>query len=278
MPRLALLALLPALLLVAACGDGTEDLPTGDLTSADAVADAMLQRYNANVGEVETFTVTGAGARARYTVSGDTTGLDRFNPPEVTPAEEGVAPSVPAQLLLDQVPNVPRLARGLRTAAFRGPINRDGRRAYVFTTDDPGALFGEPGIPSNDTTSAIEFSVYVDADAFDVIEISQVVSSDSLQRPITSRTLYSNFQTTDGLTLAHTVQRIETGVNQMMDDTDRMLLGGNIGIEIERMKMEPASPERDAQIAELQAQQRIVAEGVSELTLEVTSVQVGAEE
>ena len=79
----------------------------------------------------------------------------------------------------------------------------------------------------------------------------------------------------NGVTLAHTGSRIETGVNQLMDDTDRMLMGGQVGIQIERLKMEPPSPARDAQIAELEAQQRLVAEGISEMTLEVESVSVG---
>ena len=278
MPRLALLAFLPAFLFVAACGDGGGEaaLPTGDLTSGSDVADAMLLRYQNNLGGVETFTVTGAGATATYRTSGDTTGLDRFATPELAAAEDGVTPRTAAQLLFDQVPNVPRLAQGLRAAAFRGPISRDGRRAYVFTTSDPGSLFGEPGLATNqDSTTSIEFSVYVDADAFDVIEISQVVTADSLARPITSRTIYSDFQETNGVTLAHTVSRIETGVNQLMDDTDRMLMGGQVGIQIERLKMEPPSPARDAQIAELEAQQRLVAEGISEMTLEVESVSVG---
>ena len=52
-------------------------------------------------------------------------------------------------------------------------------------------------------------------------------------------------------------------------------MGGQVGIQVERLKMEPPSPARDAQIAELEAQQRLVAEGISEMTLEVESVSVG---
>ncbi|WP_420456941.1 hypothetical protein [Rubrivirga sp.] len=276
MPRLALLALLPALLLVSACGDRAE-APAEDLTTAGAVADAMLARYADNLGDVEAFTVVGGGAEARYSLSGDTTGLDRFGPPQVAPVGDA-APQMAAQLLFVQVPNVPRIARGLRSAELAGPLTRDGRRAYVLSTTDPGALFGEPGLASTDTTETREFRVYVDADRFDVLEIYQLVASDTLRQPITSRILYSDFQETDGVTLPHTVRQIETGLNLAMADDDRMLMGGQLGIQKERLKMEPPTPERDAQIANLEAQQRVIAEGISEMTLEVEAVRVGAEE
>ncbi|PAP78093.1 hypothetical protein [Rubrivirga marina] len=277
MPRFARLALLPALLVLAACGDDAPDLPTEDLATADAVADAMLLRYEANLGDVDAFTVTAAGAEARYTRSDDTTGLDQFGTPEIRAAGDAT-PRAEAQLLYVQVPNVPRLAAGLRGAALSGPLTRDGRRAYGLTTDDPGALFGEPGLATRDTTETREFRVYVDAGTFDVLEIYQVVSADTLRQPITSRIIYSDFQETDGVVLPHTVQQVETGMNQAMDDADRMVMGGQIGIAIERLKMEPASPERDQQMADLEAQQRIVAEGINEMTMEVSSVRVGADE
>jgi predicted small lipoprotein YifL len=272
--RSALLALVSVLAL-AACGDDAPDLPTEDLATADAVADAMLARYESNLGDVEAFTVVAAGAEARYAVSDDTTGLDRFGTPDIGPVGDA-APEPEAQLLFVQVPNVARLAAGLRGATLAGPLARDGRRAYGLTTDDPGALFGQPGVASRDTTETREFRVYVDAATFDVLEIYQIVSADSLAQPITSRIIYSDFQETDGLVLPHTVQQVETGMNQAMDDADRMVMGGQIGMAIERLKMEPASPERDAQLADLEAQQRIVAEGVTDMTMEVTSVRVGA--
>lgn len=275
--RLARLALLPALLVLAACGDDAPDLPTEDLVLASDVADAMITRYEANLGDVDAFTVVAAGAEARYRVSDDTTGLDRFGAPDIGPAGDAT-PEAEAQLLFVQVPNVPRLAAGLRGATLSGPLSRDGRRAYGLTTDDPGALFGQPGLASRDTTETREFRVYVDAATFDVLEIYQVVSADSLRQPITSRIIYSDFQETDGIVLPHTVQQIETGMNQAMDDADRMVMGGQIGIAIERLKMEPASAERDAQLADLEAQQRIVAEGITDMTMRVSSVRRGAAE
>ncbi len=277
MPRLAFLVLLPVLVLASACGDPTE-APAEELTSVDAVTDAMLARYTDNLGDVESFTVVGGGAEARYTVSGaDTTGLDRFDPPQVTPVGDA-APESEAQLLFVQVPNVPRLARGLQTADLAGPLTRDGRRAYVLTTTDPGALFGEPGLSTPDTTETREFRVYVDADRFDVLEIYQLVASDTLRAPVTSRIIYSDFQETGGVTLPHTVRQIQTGLNLTIPDDERMLMGGQLGIAMEQLRRQPASPERDARVAHIEAQQRMIGEGLSEATLTVESVRVGAEE
>ena len=279
MSRSARLVLLPALVLLAACGDeATVDVPEEALTTADAVADAMLQRYESNLGDVEAFTVVAEGAEARYTLSEDTTGLDRYGTPQVGPADDGPPPAPAAQLLFVQVPNVPRLAAGLRTATLTGPLSRDGRRAYGLTTDDPGALFGEPGLAAPDTTETREFRVYVDAAAFDVIEIYQIVMADTLRQPITSRLIYSDFQETDGVVLPHTVRQVETGLHLAMADADRMVMGGQLGIARERLLMEPQSAERDAQIADIEAQQRLVADGISELTLTVDAVRVGPEE
>lgn len=278
MPRLGLLALLPALLVVSACGD--RSAPTAlpeEVASADALADAMLQRYETNLGGVEAFTVIGGGAQARYTLSGDTTGLDRFSPPEVGPVGDGSAATEASQLLNVQVPNVPRMARGLRTADFSGPLTRDGRRAYVLTTTDPGALFGEPGTVPADTSETREFRVYVDAQDYDVLEIYQVVALDSLQNAVTSRILYSNFQETDGVTLPHTIRQIDTGLDATMDETQKMLIGGQIGMARNQASMMPDSPEKEARLAALDAQQRALTEGVREVILEVESVRVGPE-
>ncbi len=279
MPRPFLLLVLAALA-VSACGDASDAGPAASgeaLTSADAVADAMLARYAANLGDVEAFAVQAEGVEARYTLSGDTTGLDRFAPPQVGPVGDGPVPSSATRLLYVQVPNVPRMARGLRTAALDGPLTRDGRRVYALSTDDPGAVFGEPGLAPPDTTGTRDFRVYVGADDFNVYEIYQLVSADSLGA-ITSRIIYSDFREADGVTLPFSVRQIETGLNLSMGQDERMVIGGQLGINVEQLKQAPASPERDARLAELQAQQRIVAEGVSELTLEVEEVRVGAED
>ena len=284
MPRVARLVFLPALLALAACGgdaadDSTADADGGEiLTTADAVTDAMLRRYESNLGAVEAFTVVGAGAEARYVLSDDTTGLDQFGPPEFGPASDGAEPTPPAQLLALQIPNVRRLASGLRTAALSGPITRDGRRAYALASNDPGALVGEPGLAAPDTTGDHELRVYVDAETFDVLEIYQSMAADTLEAPVTSRLIYSDFQETDGVVLPRTVRQVETGLDQFVSDDDRIVIGGQLGATREVLRQSPPSPRRDARLAEIEAQIRMYGEGISELALRVDSVRVGAGE
>lgn len=278
MRRLACLAVLPALLALAACGPGDGAEPTAqDLATAEAVAGAMLARYEANVGAVDGFTVVAEGAEARYTLSGDSTGLDRFGPPQVAPVGNAPVSQADAQLLFVQVPNVPRLAQGLRTAALTGPISRDGRRVYVLSTDDPGALLGE-GMAPTDTAGIREVRVYVGAETFDVFEIYQSVTADTLDRAVTSRLIYSDFREVDGLTLPFTVRQVGTGLDFGISEEERVVLGGQLGLAIQQTQGAPPGPERDARLAELETQQRLVTEGVADTQLEVESVRVGTGE
>lgn len=287
MPRYVRLAVLPVVLALAACGDGSEgsspevasaEAVTGDeVASAESIADAMLQRYEDNLGDVEAFTVVAEGAEARYTLADDTTGLDRFAPPQLAPAGDDARPERAAELLLVQVPNVARLATGLRSATLTGPISRDGRRAYAFATNDPRVVLGDDGALTADSSLAYDFRVYVDAETFDVLEINQVVNVDTLAQPVTSRYIYSDFQETDGLVLPHTVRQIQTGLNQAIPEDQRMIAGGRLGLSRQQLENQPSSPERDAQLADVIAQQRLIGEGVADLTLEVDAVRVGAD-
>lgn len=274
--RLALFS--AAVLTLAACGtDDAFEAPTEELTTSEAVADVMLQRYNANVGSVDGFTVRAGGAEARYAVSDDTSGLATFQI-EVGPAGDAPVDPAAAQLLYNHVANVPLLARGLRSALFGGAATRDGRRAYVLSTDNPASLFGEAGqrVP---VESGQEFRIYVDAETFDVIEIFQSFVADSLAAPVTTRIVYSDFREVGGLTLPYQVREVTTGLEDQLSDEEKMLAGGQLGIARSRtLETMPAGPERDAQIAEIDAQTRLLTEGVLERTLTVDEIVVGAPE
>ncbi|WP_412060247.1 hypothetical protein [Rubrivirga sp. IMCC45206] len=274
MPRIFAVA---ALLALAACGDAADaPAPNADGTAnAAAVADAMLAQYQASLGGVDDFAVVAAGAEARYVAAeDDSTGLDRFGSPQISAVGDGEVPMA-AQLLLVQVPNVPRLAQGLRTAEVQGPIRRDGRSVYVFSTDDPGVLVGEPGNAPADSASTRAFRVYVAADTYDVYEIYQSVTADSLD--VTSRIIYSDFRDVDGVRLPFSIRQVETGLNAGISSDEKMLMGGQLGLALRQAQASPAGPERDARIAELEAQQRLIGEGIMDSELTVDEVRVGRE-
>lgn len=272
MPRIFAVA---ALLALAACGDAADaPAPSADgAADAATVADAMLAQYQEGFGSVDDFTVVAAGAEARYIAADDdSTGLDRFGSPQISAVNDGDVP-LAAQLLLVQVPNVPRLAQGLRTAEMQGPIQRDGRSVYVFTTDDPGVLVGEPGQAPADSSSSRTFRVYVGADTYDVFEIYQAVTTDSLD--VTSRIIYSDFRDVDGVRLPFHIRQVETGLNAGISSDEKMIMGGQIGLALQQTQAAPPSPERDARIAELEAQRRLIGEGVMDSELTVEEVRVG---
>lgn len=272
------LFLLLPILLLAACGDtdAPEAAAPGEaLTSADAVADAMMERFEANVLAVDGFTVTAVGAEMRYRpAEDDSTGLD---PLRLEGGRAGDAPLGPGyELLGEHVPNVARLARGLRRAELVGRVNRDGRDAYLFATDDPSVLLGEDAyVAAGDSTNT---RVYVDAGTFDVIEIYRTLSDSSFAEPITDRLVYSDFREVDGLTLPFQIRHVLTGITQTLDENQRMMRGGQLGLAKQQLENEPPSPERDAQLAEIESEIRAITDGIAERTLTIEEVRVGRPE
>ncbi len=276
MPRLSLLL---ACLFLTACGDGGEtETDTNaasavvQLKTAESVADAVRERYDANLGAIDSFVVVSKGVEARYVPSGDTTGLDRFGMPEVNPVGDSQIAPETAQLLANHVPNGRRLAQGLRAAVFGGVVTRDGRRAYLLQSDDPGVLIGEPGSGSE---AGLETRVYVDAETFDILEIYRGIAADSTTEAITGRIVYSDFRDVDGLRLPYRVREITTGLSSAMDPDTRMVQGGAVALQKRQLEMAPASPERDERLAQVEAQLRLLNEGIMENEVVIESVRVG---
>lgn len=255
MPRL-FLALVAAVALVA-CGDaadsGLSDLP--EATSAAEVADRMLARFEANVAGVDSFAVTGAGVRMVYRVVGDSSQVDRIQ----TRAErvDSVALDAEAsQMLQLQVPNVPRIARGFRRATFGGLQTIGERRSYVLSSEDPGALIGELGAATSGARETLR--VLVDADTYDVIEIFRTASVDSLDRPVSQRLVFEDFQTEGGLTLPRTIRQVGEGMDQFISFEQRAVAGGRLAMERMQLEQQPAGPERNAALQAVLAQQALL--------------------
>ncbi|MEM0962564.1 MAG: hypothetical protein AAGK21_08530 [Bacteroidota bacterium] len=283
MRRLIPFAVLAPVILLAACGteDASETEATGEITTAEALADAVLDRYEANVGQVDSFTVVAGDVQAQYALA-DSAGVDRFDPPEVTPTGDGQVSPERAQLLANQVPNGRRLARGLRTADFEGQITHDGREVYLLTSEDPGVLIGEPGNAA--PGQEVETRVYIDAETFDVVEIyrglavADSASTDSVATEVVGRIIYSDFQTTDGLTLPFTIREVTTGLVGAMDEDARMIRGGQLGLQLRQLQAQPQSAERDAQIAGVESELRLLNEGILENEIRVESVRIDGSE
>ncbi|MEM6287037.1 MAG: hypothetical protein AAF845_07760 [Bacteroidota bacterium] len=267
-----------SLTLLVACADADApeaEAPSEVLTSAEAVADAMQERFEANTLAVDGFTVTAAGAEMRYRrVEDDTTSLD---PLRIEGGRAGDDPLGPGyELLGEHVPNVARLARGLRRATLVGRVNRDGRDAYLFSTNDPSVLLGEDAyVAAGDSTQT---RVYVDVGTFDVLEIYRTLSDSTLAEPITDRLIYSDFRDVDGLTLPFQIRHVLTGITQTLDSNQRMMRGGQLGLAKQQLEGQPPSPERDAQLAEIESELRAITDGIAERTLDIEAVRVGLPE
>ena len=277
MHRLARFFVLPAavaVLSLAACGDDAEPVaraePADELTTADAVADAVLARYDANLGAVDTVSIFAGGVEAQYVASGDS--LDPFGRPEIRPTGDAPVPPARAQVLANQLPNLRRLARGLRAAELVGTVTRDGRRAYLLRSADSGVLIGEPGTSAMEP--GVENRLYVDAETFDLLEVYRGLPADSGGVAVTGRIIYSDFRTTDGVTLPFAVREVTSGLAGAMDDDTRMVMGGRLGLEQQQLEAQPASAERDARLDEVRAELRLLNEGILETEVRVDSVRI----
>lgn len=270
MPRFALVPLL--LLVLAGCGAEDAASPVPELTTAQEVTDAMLAAFEANTGAVEGFTVVADGGEGRYTVSDDTLSVDRVTL-QVVPTNSMQPPSGAIQLLYSHVPNVARLAQGLRGATFEGRATRDGRPAYVLATGDPSAMLGGAAASMDGER---ELRLYVDPETFDVLEIYQSFEADTTA--FTTRLIYSDFREADGLRVPYRVRQVTTGLNQAIPPNERIAIGGQIGLALRQAEQMPNGPEREARTQELEAELRRVNEGIDETELEIESVRVGTPE
>lgn len=270
MPRLSLL--LPLFLVLAGCGTDTAT-PAANLTTADEVSDAMLAAFESNVGTVDGFTIKAEGAEGRYTVLSDTASMDRVTL-DVVPDGGTVRPGPGVQLLYNHVPNITRIAGGMRGATFEGRSVRDGRPAYVLSTNTPEAMLGSGGGAAMDGDRILR--LYVDPETFDVLEIYQSFEADTTA--FTTRLIYSDFRTEDGLRLPYSVRQITTGLNQAIPENQRIAMGGQIGLSMRQAEQMPQGPERTMQIEQLESELKAVMEGIQEVDLTVESVEIGLPE
>ena len=150
-------------------------------------------------------------------------------------------------------------------------MTRDGRRAYLLTSADPGMLIGEPGTGDE---PGLETRVYVDAETFDVLEIYRGIESDTTGA-ITGRIIYSDFREADGLRLPYRVREVTTGLIGAMDDDARMVQGGALSLQKRQLEAAPPGPERDERLRQVDAQLRMLNEGVLENEVVIESVEVG---
>ena len=266
--RLAFLVSLAAA--VGACGDAAPAdgaaAATYDSEAASSaeVAERMTARWEQRFAGVDSFAVEGAGLRLIYRATPDSVraagGLDWFQTQAVR-LDSAALDLTSAELIEQQIPNVPRIAAGFTGATFGGVQTLGGRRGYVLSSEDPGALIGSPGNAGPDAGVTQTLRLLVDAETYDVLEVLTTVRVDSLERPLTQRLVYEDFRSEDGLTLPFTVRRVEEGMDQYVTDDQRMIQGGQLGVQKQRLEQQPPSPQRDADLKAVEDQLRMLQGG-----------------
>ncbi len=246
-----LLGLTALLILLGACAD--------DPDSTQALLQRMRARYDANRGAVGGFVATGGGARATFGPLPDSTAA--LDPPGVEPTTSAPPEPAAVQLLMQQLPNVRLLADTLRTAGFNGPRDLHGHRVYVLTRN--------PTAPDQPT-----LFVVVDAETFDIREIEQSFKPDTLQRPLVQRLVYDDFRTVDGFTAPFRIRQITEGIDQLIPETERIVMGGQATLARGQTDLLPPGPEREARRARFDADVRLYTKGERETVLRIDSLRV----
>ena len=246
-----ILGLTAFLVLLGACAD--------DPDSTATLLQRMRARYDANRGAIGGFVASGAGARATYGPLPDSTGA--LDPPQLEPTGSTAPDQATVQLLIQQIANVRLLADTLRTADFEGPRDLHGHRVYILTRN-PSAV-GQPTL-----------FVVVDAETFDVREIEQSITPDSLQRPLVQRIVYDDFRTVDGFTAPFRIRQITEGIDQLIPEVERTVMGGQASVARGSVDLLPPGPEREARRAQLDADIRLYTRGERETDLRIDSLRV----
>lgn len=261
LPTLALFALL-----LSACQSDAQPAPPA---SSAELAERMRARFEENVGGAGGFTVWAGGYVVRYTVRPDSVAPERRIDVAIAATDSVDADPMVQGVVGSHVANVPLLAAGIADQPLGAPIERDGHRVYAIEAGD--------AVGAADTTGAeARLRVYVDAETFDVREVYRSVRPDSLGRPVTLRLLYDDFRTADGVTLPWRIDMRQDGLDQLIAGSMRMVQGGQLTMGRAQLRAQPPSPERDAQLAEVERQLRLVTEGVQEARVEVRRVAVEA--
>lgn len=261
---MARVALLLPLLLLAAC----RSQPT---TSRD-LAERMLERFDANIGDATAFTVAVSGHELRYTLSADSSAAERFLV-SIVPMQGMVQDPLVQAMVTSYLPNVPLLAATFADSAraatpLIGPVSRGGADVYAADASDvaPDSAGGTP--------NRARLAVYVDATTFQVREVERTVRIDSLARPLSLRLFYEDYRTVDGVTLPHRIRVRQDGFEQLLDERARTVEGGQLTLQSQQLRQMPSTPERAAMIEGIERRLRALTEGVEEATAEVTRVTV----
>ncbi|MFN3597494.1 MAG: hypothetical protein ACK41D_09525 [Rubricoccaceae bacterium] len=268
MPRA--LACLVLLLSLAACRTGSDERPDAAVPTPEAAAEAMLARFEATIGQADTIAVEAAGVEVIYTRrEGADDALDRFD--IAARPVEGREPAPEAQLLLNYLPNVPRLAQGLRTARFVRADRAEQRPVLVYETDDAASMLDVA--PGTEAPAGVTIQIALDAETYDLRELTQIVRDTAYARPLVQRYRYEGFQETDGLLLPTRVVQVEEGLNQAIPEAYRIRRGGELGFARQQLERLPPA-EREAQRATIDEELRFLNEGVSQMRLSIDRLRV----
>ncbi len=247
------------------------------LTDAAAIAGRMAERAAEDFAGIRDFAVVGGDAVLYFRRSATAT--------DSLPAFDlRVAPLV-AGRPMRELPSyfypvtMARVARGLRNGArLVGQDTLAGRRVYILEAPDPASLVDLPPLPTAEGSASAR--AFVDAETFRLVGLTAAVtpvldSTAGPARPVSETHRYSDFQSTDGVTLPFRARTTLEGLDQLIPQEMRMVAGGSLAMErAQATRLPPA--EREAALADVARRERLIRTGIQVTPFAVREVRVNA--
>lgn len=244
-----------------------------ELREPEDVIGRMLERLQADYGDVQAFTVVSDSALLHFERLPGGDSLPTFRVRSGT-NDEALAPlpSDPYRL------PVPAVLAQLRTGGrLAGQDTLDGRRVYVVEAERPREFLG---LPPTATDSTLTVRVYVDAETFRVVglRVQQPVPTGAPRPeagPLVETHRFEDYREVDGVVLPHRTRLRLDGLLAVTPEEDKMIAGASLAMR--RAQAESLPPaERAIAEAAIDREIRFYEEGVLTGTFTVREVRVGA--
>lgn len=248
--------------------------------SVDAVVDAMKARYQQQLETVDTYVIETNQYTSYYRKT--TRNGEPAYETEMRWKGEGSGLFSGAGSMPSLQPSLSQLDTLAQVSSYEGTETIDGRRCHVLRIDDPAALSERP-MPKSaaETARQGETRLYIDAERYVPLRMESEVTVEQRGTPQTvrPRIFFSDYRTTDGLTLPWRMEMKMENLNASISPEEREQ--ARQSLEEMEARMEQLSEEQRQMMegmmkSQLEQLRTILDEGAINFMVEVQSVTVNA--
>lgn len=249
-------------------------IPAASAQSVDAVINEMKKRYQQQLETVDTYVVkTNQYTSYHRKVTRDGEAVYE------TEIRGSTGARLPGGMGATSVlqPGLSQLDSLAQHAAYAGTETVDGRETHVLLIDDPIVLSGARPAPPGDMQGRMK--LYIDASRYVPLRMGaeMQVEQDGQTRAMHPRIRFSDYRTTDGLTLPWIMEMRMNKANASMSPEERAEARKRLE-EMEAQMKEMPAEQREMMEGmmknQLEQLREVLVEGTIDFTVEVQNVQV----